>query len=93
MKKINFAIRNIFATFPGKGGAPAATTYIFYGGTKTSDSKFVINITRSGDALVWNTAIPASRGAQGGQSPKAEVLKLLSHEKSRVSFKNKYRRS
>ena len=90
MKQINFEIRNLFATFPGKGGAPAATTYIFYGGTKTSDSKFAINITRSGDALVWNTSIPSSKGAQGGQSPKAEVIKLLSNQKSGVSFTNKY---
>ena len=90
MKHINFGLRNVFGIFPGKGGAPAGTTYIWFGGTNDASSEFKIAITRSGDSLVWNTFIPSAKGAQGGQSPKGEVLKLLKNNASRVTFENKY---
>ena len=90
MKHINFGLRNVFGIFPGKGGAPAGTTYIWFGGTNDASSEFKIAITRSGDALVFNTYIPSAKGAQGGQSPKNEVIKLLKHNASGVTFENKY---
>ena len=90
MNRINFGLRNVFGVFPGKGGAPAGTTYIWFGGTNDASSDFKIAITRSGDALVWNTFIPSSKGAQGGQSPRGEVLKLLRNHASGVTFENKY---
>ena len=90
MKHINFGLRNVFGIFPGKGGAPAGTTYIWFGGTNDATSEFKIAITRSGDALVWNTYIPSAKGAQGGQSPRGEVIKLLKHKANGVTFQNKY---
>ena len=90
MKHINFGLRNVFGIFPGKGGAPAGTTYIWYGGTNDSTSEFKIAITRSGDSLVWNTFVPSAKGAQGGQSPRGEVIKLLHNKASGVTFQNKY---
>jgi len=90
MKRINFGLRNIFGIFPGKGGAPAGTTYIWYGGTNDASSEFKIAITRSGDALVWNTFIPSAKGAQGGQTPRGEVINLLKHNASGVTFQNQY---
>ena len=90
MNHINFGLRNVFGVFPGKGGAPAGTTYIWYGGTNDASSEFKIAITRSGDSLVWNTFIPSAKGAQGGQSPKGEVLNLLRNNASGVTFGNKY---
>ena len=61
MNRINFGLRNVFGVFPGKGGAPAGTTYIWFGGTNDASSDFKIAITRSSDALVWNTFIPSSK--------------------------------
>ena len=90
MKHINFGLRNVFGIFPGKGGAPAGTTYIWYGGTNDATSEFKIAITRSGDALVWNTFVPSAKGAQGGQSPRGEVIKLLHNKASGATFENKY---
>ena len=89
MKDIHFSLKNIFQNFYFKG-APAATTSIFFGGKEAASSKFKIDVTRSGDALVWNTNIPSSRGAQGGQTPRGVVIKLLSHQSPGVSFRNKY---
>ena len=86
MKDINFSLKNLFQNFFFKG-APAATTSIFFGGKDAASSKFKIDITRSGDALVWNTNIPSSRGAQGGQTPRGVVVKMLG---SGASFRNKY---
>ena len=90
MKDIHFQLRNVFGNFPGKDGV-AATTYALFGSKVTSSAKFKISITRSANAISWNTSIPSAKGAQGGQSPKNDVLTLLRGGKATgVTFENKF---
>ena len=90
MKDIHFELRNIFGIFPGKGGAPAATTYVSYGDKNKNSAKFLISITRSTTQLGWDTSIPKAKGAKGGQSPVRDVMNLLNNNASGVTFENQF---
>ena len=65
MKDIHFELRNLFGNFRGNDGV-AATTYILFGNKIASSAKFKISVTRSTNAISWNTSIPSAKGAQGG---------------------------
>ena len=101
MQDIHFELRNVFANFPGKEAAvssspltkvPAATTYILFGNKTPSSAKFQIAVTRSGVNIVFNTSIPSAKGAQGGQTLKQSVLRLLrSGGASGVTFNNDFK--
>jgi len=90
MKDIHFELRNVFGIFPGKGGAPAATTYVSYGDKNKNSAKFLISITRSATQLGWDTSIPMAKGAKGGQSPVRDVMALLNNNASGVTFGNQF---
>ena len=97
MKDIRFQIRNVFENNPGQadaragakafgGKGVAATTYIYFG------KKFRVDVTRGSDGqLLFNSQIENEKGAQGGQSPIQPLLQRLKHEKSGVTFQNKYK--
>ena len=90
MKDIHFELRNLFGNFRGNDGV-AATTYILFGNKIASSAKFKISVTRSSNAISWNTSIPSAKGAQGGQSPKNDVIELLRKGSSTgISFDNKF---
>ena len=90
MKDIHFELRNLFGNFRGNDGV-AATTYILFGNKIASSAKFKISVTRSTNAISWNTSIPSAKGAQGGQSPKNDVIELLRKGSSTgISFDNKF---
>ena len=97
MKDIHFKIRNVFENNPGQadaragakafgGKGVAATTYIHFG------TKFRVDVTRGSDGqLLFNSQIENEKGAQGGQSPIQPLLQRLKHQKSGVTFENKYK--
>ena len=97
MKDIHFKIRNVFENNPGQadaragakafgGKGVAATTYIYFG------KKFRVDVTRGSDGqLLFNSQIENEKGAQGGQSPIQPLLQRLKHQKSGVTFENKYK--
>ena len=101
MGDIYFELRNVFANFPGNESAssssslkkvPAATTYILFGNKVPSSAKFQVAVTRSGVNIVFNTSIPSARGAQGGQTLKQFVLRLLRDGgASNVTFDNNFK--
>jgi len=85
MNDIKFELRNVFENNPGnKPKSVAATTYIYFG------SKFKVDVTRSGEKIVFNSQILNEKGAQGGQSPIQSLLQRLKHNKSGVTFNNKF---
>jgi hypothetical protein len=86
MNDISFGLRNVFENNPGnKPKSVAATTYIYFG------SKFKVDVTRSGEKIVFNSQIIGEKGAQGGQSPIQALLERLRHNKSGVTFDNKFK--
>ena len=85
MKDIKFELRNVFEHNPGNAPkSVAATTYIYFG------SKFKVDVTRSGEKIVFNSQILNEKGAQGGQSPIQSLLQRLKDKKSGVTFNNKF---
>ncbi len=90
MKDIHFELRNVFGIFPGKGGAPAATTYVSFGNANKNAAKFLISITRSTSQLGWDTSVPTAKGAKAGQSPVRDVMMLLNEGASGVTFENRF---
>jgi len=85
MNDIKFELRNVFENNTGnKPKSIAATTYIYFG------SKFKVDVTRSGQKIVFNSQIIGEKGAQGGQSPIQSLLERLRHNKSGVTFNNKF---
>ena len=85
MKDIKFELRNVFENNPGNAPkSVAATTYIYFG------SKFKVDVTRSGEKIVFNSQILNEKGAQGGQSPIQSLLQRLKDKKSGVTFNNKF---
>ena len=86
MNDISFELRNVFENNPGNlKDSIAATTYIYFG------SKFKVDVTRSGEKIVFNSQIIGEKGAQGGQSPIQALLARLRHGKSGVTFNNQFR--
>ena len=90
MKDIHFELRNVFGIFPGKGGAPAATTYVSFGNVNKNAAKFLISITRSTSQLGWDTSVPTAKGAKAGQSPVRDVMMLLNEGATGVTFENRF---
>jgi len=85
MNDIKFELRNVFENNPGnKANSIAATTYIYFG------SKFKVDVTRSGEKIVFNSQIIGEKGAQGGQSPIGPLLERLK-TKSSVTFNNQFK--
>ena len=85
MKDISFELRNVFENNKGQqANSVAATNYIYFG------SKFKVDVTRSGEKIVFNSQIIGEKGAQGGQSPIQPLLQRLKHNKSGVTFDNKF---
>ena len=86
MNDISFELRNIFENNPGKEtNSIAATTYIYFG------SKFKVDVTRSGEKIVFNSQIIGEKGAQGGQSPIQPLLARLRHGHSSVTFDSHFK--
>ena len=86
MKDISFELRNVFENNPGnRPKSIAATNYIYFG------SKFKVDVTRSGEKIVFNSQIIGEKGAQGGQSPIQSLLARLRHGHSAVTFNNQFK--
>ena len=81
LKDIKFDVNNIFES-------SAVLTNVVFGQGK---SRYEIKITRASNAnLVFNTYIAATPDAQGGQSIKTLMLKLLNSGKKNITFRNEH---
>jgi hypothetical protein len=79
MNDIDFDIDNIFI-------GDKVTTYVKFG------NDYALNITRSGNNLVFNTSIKATPAAQGGQAPVKMVDELLKRGSGNVTFVNDHKK-